>query len=61
MAEGQHLSKELGVGAPANQAQLGEEAGKRVGEAEEHGPDHEGSAELSAEAQASALSRFRSN
>ena len=49
MAEGQHLSSELGVGASANQAQLGEEAGKTVGEAEGHGPDHAGSAELSAE------------
>ncbi len=48
----------MGVGAPANQAQLGEEAGKRVGEAEEHGPDHAGSAELSAERPASVLSRF---
>jgi hypothetical protein len=37
MAEGQHLSSELGVGARANQAQLGEKAGKRLGEAEEHG------------------------
>ena len=37
MAEGQHLSSELGVGARANQAQLGEEAGKGVSEAEEHG------------------------
>jgi hypothetical protein len=49
MAEGQHLSSELGVGARANQAQVGEEAGNRVGEAEEHGLDHAGSAELSAE------------
>ena len=48
MAEGQHLSSELGVRACANQAQLGEEVGKRIGEAEEHGPDHEGTAALSA-------------
>ena len=35
------------VRACANQAQLGEKAGKRIGEAEEHGPDHEGTAALS--------------
>ena len=40
MAEHQHLSSALGVGARANQAQLGVEPGKRVGEAKEHGPDH---------------------
>ena len=41
VAEGQQLSLELGVRAPANQAQLGEEADNRVGEAEALPPDYD--------------------
>jgi hypothetical protein len=51
---------QLGAGrrSACEPAQLGEERGKRVGEAEEHGPNHAGSPELSAEGPASVLSRF---
>ena len=37
MPECEHLSTELGVGALVDEAEVGEEAGKRVGEADEHG------------------------
>ncbi len=37
MPEGEHLSPEVGIGAGADEAEVGEEADKRVGEAEEHG------------------------
>ena len=58
MVERQHLISQLGVGAHASQAELGDQAGKGIGEAAEHGPDHAGSAELSAKGPASVLSRF---
>ena len=50
MAQGQHLGAKLGVGAGADQDEIGEEADKLVGEGEKHGsgimPDRSRPAEI---------------